>query len=342
MSVVCRWLRRDAFTLVELLVVITIIGLLIALLLPAVQSARESARRAQCANNVKQLALGALNYESSQHCFPPSINVQGAESGVDPTTSKLRINWAICLLPYLEQQPLFDSFDLSRAISDSENSTPRGSSLPMMLCPSDDRLNQMTRCDQNGGNWARGNYAANGGPWPINSQQWFQQYYCGVMGCGRAIGVDQIIDGTSATTMFLEIRAGLIPQDPRGTWAMGLCGSSSVWRHVCNSTYHPNSCVEGDDDLVADQANAIRALGARARKECMSPWIGGANCQAITRSRHPGGVTAAFCDGSVHFISDYIESGRHPTGLTTTADQLLTWQRLNISNDGYPVDGAKF
>ena len=69
------------FTLVELLVVITIIGILIALLLPAVQGAREAGRRAQCANNVKQLALGALNYESTHRCFPPSINVEGSENG---------------------------------------------------------------------------------------------------------------------------------------------------------------------------------------------------------------------------------------------------------------------
>jgi len=128
---VCR--SQDGFTLVELLVVITIIGLLIALLLPAVQSAREAARQAQCSNHVKQLGLACANYESQNGCFPPSSSFP---KGTDPGDSRThRRNWVIAVLPFLEQQALYDSFDLSVPINDSSNRTARGTDLPVMKCP---------------------------------------------------------------------------------------------------------------------------------------------------------------------------------------------------------------
>ena len=106
-----RFPRRvgPGFTLVELLVVIVIIGILIALLLPAVQSAREAARRAQCQNNLKQLALALHNYHGSYQFFPPSSNWNGIppQSG---NTASLSPNWVIAVLPFLEQQALFNRF----------------------------------------------------------------------------------------------------------------------------------------------------------------------------------------------------------------------------------------
>src|SRR6201986_2759732 len=94
---------RPGFTLIELLVVIAIIALLIALLLPAVQSAREAARRMQCTNNLKQLALGAMNYESSNSCYPPdSLALSGGDSGVFIRT-----------LPFFEQSALYNAYNSS-------------------------------------------------------------------------------------------------------------------------------------------------------------------------------------------------------------------------------------
>ncbi len=100
----CR--RRSAFTLVELLVVIAIIGILIALLLPAVQAAREAARLTQCSNNLKQIGLAVQSYHSTHGCFPAGNILEG-----DTSSARPRSTWALALLPYIEQQPLFDAFD---------------------------------------------------------------------------------------------------------------------------------------------------------------------------------------------------------------------------------------
>ena len=152
------------FTLVELLVVITIIGILIALLLPAVQAAREAARRSQCSNNVKQICLAVLNYESNNGTLPAGsyllpINWDGTES---KTTYRGSI--MIRLLPYLEQQAVFDMFDLTKNYACCQ--TIPGSSkligsviIPPYMCPTD----ESPAVDSTTG-YAKYNYAASSGP----------------------------------------------------------------------------------------------------------------------------------------------------------------------------------
>ncbi|MCA9236213.1 MAG: DUF1559 domain-containing protein [Planctomycetales bacterium] len=132
------------FTLVELLVVIAIIGVLVALLLPAIQAAREAARRAQCSNNMKQHGLGMLNYESARKEFPP-----GCEVYQNPTTMRPQQNqtspafvdmtqtWSIAILPYLEQQQLEQSFDTDLPISDPVNASLITNELEAFICPTD-------------------------------------------------------------------------------------------------------------------------------------------------------------------------------------------------------------
>jgi len=125
---------RRAFTLIELLVVISIIGLLIALLLPAVQAAREAARRAQCVNNLKQIGLALHNYHSSHQTFAP-----GYVSNFDPSGNDTGPGWgwAAMLLPQFEQKPLFDAINFNMSIEVSSNQTSRLAVIGSFLCPSD-------------------------------------------------------------------------------------------------------------------------------------------------------------------------------------------------------------
>lgn len=127
--------KLTGFTLVELLVVIAIIGVLVALLLPAVQAAREAARRTQCMSNLKQIGLGLLNYESSRKHFPPG---QFKPAGL---ATKRVLSWSVWHLPYIEQQNVFDRFDFSKSVREEPNnmpdlSGPSNAIVDVYLCPS--------------------------------------------------------------------------------------------------------------------------------------------------------------------------------------------------------------
>ena len=335
--------RSHAFTLVELLVVIAIIGILIALLLPAVQAAREAARRTQCQNNLKQIALALLNYEQAAQSFPPAITRVGWENVWDGKI--LRENWVICILPYLEQVGLYNSFQRGVPISDPVHASLRGTMLSVMMCPSDPYNRQM--CSLSGGNWARGNYGANMlNSWPGNDEAWNDPLRRGIMDVNRAIPLSEIRDGASNTILVAELRAGLHPTDRRGTWAMALCGSSGVCQHGCDWLIQPNSCMSWGDNLAdCDQLNSAVGLDT-LRRHCMDCWNpsgASSSSQAAPRSCHPGGVFVAFADGSVHFISNFIETGNQlQRGFDPDPAKFLTWQRLIASSDGYPVDASKW
>ena len=133
---------RSAFTLVELLVVIVIVGVLVALLLPAVQAAREAARQTQCANNLKQIGLALHSYHAALGSFPPgNLNYSAGRCPgmAEPTVSYSTWygNWAIAILPYVEQAALFDRYDLQYANQSPENQVVRETAVAAYLCPSD-------------------------------------------------------------------------------------------------------------------------------------------------------------------------------------------------------------
>jgi prepilin-type N-terminal cleavage/methylation domain-containing protein len=141
--------HHRGFTLIELLVVIAIIGLLTALLLPAVQGAREAARRTQCVNNLKQLGVAVHTYESTHRAFPPGYvsNFDAGGNDIGPGWG-----WSALLLPPMEQKPLFDSVNLSLPIEDSSNETGRLTRIAVYLCPSDDQAPSWLamKCDATG------------------------------------------------------------------------------------------------------------------------------------------------------------------------------------------------
>ena len=128
--------QRRAFTLIELLVVIAIIAVLIALLLPAVQSAREAARRMQCVNNLKQIGLALFNYESANGAFPPGyIDYQNNPNYTPDLDMGPGWGWAAMSLPFLEQQPLYNAINFSLGITNASNSTAVLTSLTVFLGP---------------------------------------------------------------------------------------------------------------------------------------------------------------------------------------------------------------
>ncbi len=342
--------RQKAFTLVELLVVIAIIGVLVALLLPAVQAARSAARRAQCQNNLKQHGLALLNYHGAQGVFPASVNFSERETkrAFDKSVSYLQ-NWVIDILPYIEQQNLRDSFDLTVPISDPINREPRGKEISSMLCPEDNNNRTLYAglSSREGDNWARGNYAANASLGFMHrtfrsAAGRLDQYFRdnpetrGVMGMNEALTLAQITDGTSNTILVGEIRAGISELDRRGVWAMGGPGASSLWGHGTDDAIGPNVCNAGSDN-IAGCSELIAAVGLETTlQECMSCCQScNTNTQATMRSRHVGGVYVCMCDGSVRFIDDFIDKG-----IEWEIDPRTyhVWQRLNVSGDDQIVD----
>ena len=222
---------KPGFTLVELLVVIAIIGVLVALLLPAVQSAREAARRTQCMNALKQIGLALHNYDDVLKRLPPAIVFPAGQNAYD--SDQMGANWIISILPYFEQPGLYAAFDLTVPISDPVNRVPRGTQISALLCPSDpnNRVMFAGTSAAEGDNWARGNYAANGHNQVLTSNSgWNDPDLRGVMGWNLSVRLAEITDGLSNTLMVGEVRSGLSDIDRRGTWALGTAGASAPVR----------------------------------------------------------------------------------------------------------------
>jgi prepilin-type N-terminal cleavage/methylation domain-containing protein/prepilin-type processing-associated H-X9-DG protein len=374
--------HKTGFTLVELLVSITIIGILMALLLPAAQAAREAARRMQCQCNLRQVGLAVLNYESHWQIFPPSSYWRPNAVPHDRAEfAYYRHNWAILALPFLENQPLYDLFDLSVPISGSNarNMTARATQLSTMLCPTDRYNSQPFMGDSHpfteplGANWARGNYAANAALgqmilqtrysdgtyspkatycFTANSSGWPQNNLRGVMGANCSVTMAQIRDGASCTALLGEIRAGVTPIDSRGVWAMS-SGSSALWGHGAQAMA-PGDSVLDDAGPNNNSMNADDILGCTFIRMAWGDWLtdedknlmkegmpcyGGraGNVQTGMRSLHTAGANACFADGSVHWISERIQT--YPS---TAPDQLSVWDRIMASADGMILPADAF
>ncbi|QDT68869.1 Type II secretion system protein G precursor [Planctomycetes bacterium MalM25] len=362
---------RPAFTLVELLVVIAIIGILVALLLPAVQAAREAARRTQCVNNVKNLALAMHNYHDTNGSFPaaaefPSIEELSGSANMSSLDGRaLYHNWVIRVLPFMEEQQLSDLFEIEPLIRVSDdptgtrNAVARATPVQAMLCPSDG-ANGTPFIEGSGASekiWARGNYGLNAvhywpSIWRDIKRRTVEQnniadmaFQLGIAGYSdgvvdQSLSISKITDGTSKTLMLMELRAGVDETDRRGVWAMGMCGSSFHCRHI---DAPPNGCVPSHDD-VRDGPDLVNRLGAEGlNQKCMGVDAGVNNSgQSTVRSMHPGGVVAGLADASVRFIGDFVETGDFVLGgeigvEQTRQDTFLTWQRLNVSRDSFTV-----
>jgi type II secretory pathway pseudopilin PulG len=332
------------------LVVIAIIGILVALLLPAVQSAREAARRMQCMNNLKQLGLGLHNYHDAHMIFPPaSIWPNNMNPPTQkPMPSNIGPNWVVMILPFCEQQNLYNSFDFRQPMTNALNAPGRATPVSFMICPSDPNGRKPFNGSKNsqtaplGDNWARGCYAANASlgfqRGTLTDQGWDNLKYRGVMGANNSIGIGEIKDGTTNTILVGEIRAGIVDFDARGVWAMSGACPSSLWAHGrIGDDNGPNALSADADDVLA--CTAIKSLfgGAPQLQQQGMPCSSGdwPNFQQTARSTHSGMVIVCLGDGSVRTISDYID-------IVGTQTKLSVWERLNASSDNEVLSAAEF
>ena len=330
-------MHRRAFTLVELLVVIAIIGVLVALLLPAVQAAREAARRTQCANHLKQLGLGAQNFHDVRLFLPPSRISQpppAIPDGVDYLT------WAVILLPYIEQQNFFNQWDETKSYQQHTVAVTK-QPVPIYFCPSRRKPTQAFSNENNfgGPSGALGDFAACGGTGKndginVNGVP-NQNGTNGAMICARwfhdtsatprlikwegVIRLARITDGTSNTFLFGEKHVRRLNQQGTGPFILGTQDDRSIYNgqnannyrryagrelEVLNGTLQPNGelnriAIYNFQDFVQGDDN--KRFG----------------------SRHPGICQFVFCDGSVKAIQNQID--------------IDTLGRLANREDGEPI-----
>lgn len=321
-------LGRRGFTLVELLVVIAIIGALVALLLPAVQAAREAARRVQCTNNIKQLAIAVHGYEDAKHILPPAGALLPKETAVYFSYAYKRVDlrkgrlhsWVTLVLPYLEQAPLFQQFEFGKHVAANARN-PQAAQPAALLCSSDDALGRLFQYDgdPNPGQavpFGKGNYAGFASPFHVDGYE-----YRGAIWL-YGVPMKDIVDGTSDTLLLGEIRTRPEPLDQRGAWALPWAGASllSVDMHYpqfgsgeidappgytydsisFGVTQRPNSNVADVlykcGDKVGEQLEAM---------PCNTQYFG--YISAAPRSLHPGGVHVAYVDGHASFMADDVD-----------------------------------
>ncbi len=331
---------RKGFTLIELLVVIAIIAILIGLLLPAVQKVREAAARMKCSNNLKQIGLANMNYESSNGTFLPGVSRTGCCWGT----------WMVAILPYMEQQNMFNGYsnfgglDNGGGFPASSNLRYAGGSnltnvssrqLSTFLCPSDTVRQQ--------GSITMHNYVLNAGNTSFYQADmagvrfggapfgWYEDpatlaaggdsspvvFGSGVAAngkCGKPRNIAAITDGTSNTLCVSEVIVGPSNGDYRGfSWWGGGAGFTTFQT--------PNN--DGAPDIMTGAGcggATLTGYPSAPKMPCTTTSTASLTRMQLARSRHTGGVNAGLCDGSVRFVTNSVD--------------LATWRSVGTSQGG--------
>lgn len=323
----CRVFRRSGFTLVELLVVIAIIGVLVALLLPAIQAAREAARRTQCANNAKQIGLATHNYHDTHKAFPAgawTFSAAGVanDSCLAPASSR-RAPWTVLLLPYMEYQALYEQADLKAQFVSSNAEPPTtgpnrevwNTNVPTYQCPS-----FPTRAKNAPDNHANYFGVMGGGPHALgvceggNPGRRF--YNNGILYQNSTIRFADILDGTAQTFIVGETKYML----------MHLGRTDAHWLGWASTNRGDANAVTGTLAAGQVQINIFEGHGNRYDTAFGSGGFayGQGLHQRTFSSFHPGGCHFVLADASVRFVSENID--------------LSTYHYLCIRNDAQVVN----
>ncbi|MCA9131318.1 MAG: DUF1559 domain-containing protein [Planctomycetales bacterium] len=365
--------RSYAFTLVELLVVIAIIGILVGLLLPAVQAAREAARRMQCTNNLKQLTLASLNYESAYGRFPSAMNgpiVQPANWDGSWESSRGHHSAWLQMLPFIEQQPLYNQISAGQAeggMTQNRSFGPHSlrpysaykQRVPGFVCPSDPggQTNGWSNDQAPIGyatNWGDSTLGTDGG----HNGEWGSRYARGMFsivwtepglrtggpGAGKTIG--QVSDGTSNTLCFSEITVFNGQGILHGHYTIMPSATMRAGPIACAQTKGPNGTIVGPLPSSHHRHGESWASGFTMNSGfCTILPPNSPSCanergewqEGIysANSYHTGGVNASLVDGSVHFISSNIDTGNLALPVPTSGPSPYgVWGALGTSAGG--------
>jgi prepilin-type N-terminal cleavage/methylation domain-containing protein/prepilin-type processing-associated H-X9-DG protein len=294
---------RRAFTLVELLVVIAIVGVLVALLLPAVQAAREAARRVQCSNQMRQVGLSLLAHHDARGALP-AASIRGAVAG-DSRWEGVNISWIAALLPYLEQTPLADRIDWNVRATEPANRVVRDTTLPVVLCPSDDAQRVSPT-------YAPTNLVACYGNSTHASPTYVGSAHAaafvptlprpdGAFYIDSRVRLRHIVDGTTHTLLVSECLVGRPGIDDLGSGSLVPCLSATtntsagtIFDRGTSWFYSVRNQAWGFSTRLVPNDPVGR------ERECM---VGSAVGVFAARSTHSRGVNAAMADGSVQFVA---------------------------------------